>query len=226
MLKSVDLVVCEEYKNGRKLLKKLEINVLLEALNEHNEEEKTPTLIHQLREGASIALISDCGTPVFADPGGKLVCSAIDIGIRVTSLPGASSLLASLVCSGLNLTKFHYRGFLARTKEERRRQLKELQHIRATLILYEAPYRLLPLLRDVQTVFGQQIYVVISFRMTFPDEEILRGPIGQLLKQLEKAPRKAEFVLLLDNQKSFPYQKNSLFEKRSRFVGRRRERGK
>lgn len=142
ILKEVELMVCEEYKEGRALLKKIDLEKPLENLNEHNAVEATKRIIGYLLDGKSVALISDSGTPVFSDPGTELVQAAIHHGVRVVPLPGASSLLPALVGSGFSLDSFLFVGWLSPKKDVRRKQLGTLKHETRTAVIMETPYRL------------------------------------------------------------------------------------
>jgi len=202
ILQQCDLIVCEEYKVGSRLLKQLGISNSLETVNEHNEVESSIELIKRLRQGEAIAIISDCGTPVFADPGTHLVQSVVANGIQVIPIPGASSLMAALVCGAFRIKEFYYVGFLPRTSSQRQKKLKELQKIKTVLIIYEAPYRLLPLLKDMLQAFNAKTPTVICTRLTQPDEKIFRGSLKKLYQHFEAHPIKCEFVILIDNIKA------------------------
>ena len=199
VLQQVDLILCEEYKNGSRLLKQLEIAKPLLALNEHNESQQIPEILQQLSQGKTMALISDAGTPVFADPGSLLVQAAAAVHIKLIPIPGASSLMAALVCSAFELKEFHYVGFLPRQADDRRSKLEGLKRIRTLLVIYDAPYRLLPVLKDLEHVMGGTLPVAICSKLTMADEKIYRGTLKQLLQLFEKNPIKCEFVILIDN---------------------------
>ncbi|MBF0349621.1 MAG: 16S rRNA (cytidine(1402)-2'-O)-methyltransferase [SAR324 cluster bacterium] len=198
VLTQVDLVVCEERKNGSQLLKHLGIQKELFSLNEHNEAEESQGLIHQLRQGRTMALISDAGTPVFADPGTILVQQAIQQGIMIVPIPGASSLMAALVCSGFSLKSFYYAGFLPRNSQDRRHAIENLTNYHSVLVIYDTPYRLGALLKDLSHYFGNQ-NGVICCQLTYPDEKIYRGTVRKLSEQITKNPVKCEFVIIIDN---------------------------
>ncbi len=193
--------MCEERKVGSRLLKHLEISKSIRLLNEHNEAEGVPELIQLLKQGESIVLISDCGTPVFADPGTLLVQAATAAEIPVAPVPGASSLMAALVVSALDLKEFHYAGFLPRQSEDRLKALRRLQTILVPLVIYEAPYRLIPLLNDLVSVFGEKTPAVLCVQLTMAGEQIHRGALGKLQQHFAENPIKAEFVLIVDNTK-------------------------
>ncbi|MBN1326520.1 MAG: 16S rRNA (cytidine(1402)-2'-O)-methyltransferase [Candidatus Cloacimonetes bacterium] len=199
ILKEADLVVCEEKRTGSTLLKQYGIETPLEILNEHNEEEQTKNLFAKLlSEGLKIALISDAGTPLFADPGNILVEYCIDARIPVVPIPGPSSLMAALMVSGLKLERFLYYGFLHPNRQMRLRELKKLPSD-YDLVLLETPYRLNQLLTDLQSVMGKSRNVILAYRLTFPEERIIRKNLGELIKKASSLP-KGEFVLILPAQ--------------------------
>lgn len=202
ILRSVDEVICEERKVGSRLLKQHGLDRELRTLNEHNEMEQIPELLQLLRQGKSLALISDAGTPVFADPGSRLLQAVIAAELGFEVLPGPSSLTTALVASGLPCQDFYCVGFLPRKTEERRNALRRLQSWKTTLVIYEAPYRLIPLLQDTCSTLGKDLSASLCVRLSFPEERILRGKLGELLRQCEASPFKAEFVLLIDNRSS------------------------
>lgn len=202
VLGAVDEIVCEERRNGSTLLKQLGLQVPLSLLNEHNEEENIPRLLEELRRGQSLALISDAGTPVFADPGLELVRGATKINAQIIPIPGASSLMAALVCSGFSLQQFYFAGFLPRKSKERLARLKELHQIRTTLVILETPYRLNPVLQDALKVFSNSTPTVLCMNLTQKDEQFHRRSLKKMLEHFEQFLFRGEFVLLLDNSPS------------------------
>ena len=202
VLSAVDEIVCEDRRNGSTLLKQLGLQVPLSLLNEHNEEENILRLIEELRRGRSLALISDSGTPVFADPGLELVRAASRLKAPVIPIPGASSLMAAIVCSGFSLQHFYFAGFLPRKSKERLTRLKELNQIRTTLVILEAPYRLNPVLQDALKVFSNRTPAVLCMNLTQKNEKIQRSSLKKMRDFFEQFPFKGEFVLLLDNSPS------------------------
>lgn len=198
VLKEVDFIICEEYKDALRLLNHFNFKKELIALNEHNEQQTSEELISKIRQSKSAALISDCGTPIFSDPGSYLVNLAIENEIKVVPIPGASSLLAALVGSGLNLDKFHYYGWLSPKKEIRRKQLQELKVRKYTTVIMDTPYRLKTLIEDVVLIIGSNVQVVIAFELTTENERFIRGRAEDVLKYVISKNLKGEFVLLLD----------------------------
>ncbi|MBU2636434.1 MAG: 16S rRNA (cytidine(1402)-2'-O)-methyltransferase, partial [Bacteroidetes bacterium] len=194
VLKSVDIVVGEELREVKRLLKHYDINKPIELLNEHNEQEESDRILKFLRENKSIALVSDSGTPVFSDPGRILVKKAIANKIRIIPIPGASSLLLALTVTGFDIEKFVFVGWLSPKKEERKRELKNLLSEKRTMVLMDTPYRLLQLLRDIVEVFGNNRKICISFNLTLPDEEIFHGSAVELYKKVSERNLKGEFV--------------------------------
>jgi 16S rRNA (cytidine1402-2'-O)-methyltransferase len=200
-LKEVDFIICEEFKEANRLLSHLKIEKELLSLNEHNEEEASREVFNKLKEGKSAALISDCGTPLFSDPGTLLVQMCIDANIEVTPIPGASSIMAALVGSGFNLDKFYYAGWLSPKSDIRKKELLHLKSIKELIVLMETPYRLMTVLSDIVKSFGPKINLVVGFDLTLPGEKFYRGTASELHKITEEKKLKGEFVLVIDNSK-------------------------
>jgi 16S rRNA (cytidine1402-2'-O)-methyltransferase len=198
VLKEVDLVVFEERKEGSRLLRHYGIDKPVESLNEHNEAAATHTILNRIKSGDSVALISDAGTPVFSDPGQTLVQRAIQLGIRVVPIPGASSLMPALIVSGFPIREFLFQGFLSPKRERRVAELQKMKREARTVVLMEAPYRLVQLVRDIAEVFGESRRICVAFDLTLPTEEIFHGSAPELYKRFLKEERKGEFVLLLE----------------------------
>jgi 16S rRNA (cytidine1402-2'-O)-methyltransferase len=197
VLKEVDFIICEEFKEARRLLSHFKIDKHLVELNEHIEKEASDELIMKLLAGKSAALISDCGTPLFSDPGHLLVDLAIQNKIDVVPVPGVSSLLAALVGSGLDFNKFYYYGWLSPKKDIRRKQLLDLKKRKETIVLMDTPYRLKTLMTDVVKILGANIPCVLAFELTKSGEKFYRGNAGNILKHADKENLKGEFVLIL-----------------------------
>lgn len=199
-LKSVDLIICEEYKAARRLLSQYKINKELIALNEHNESEIADEIVLRITGGNTAALISDCGTPLFSDPGHLLVDLCINRGIEVIPVPGANSLLPALIASGFDTEKFYYYGWLSAKKNIRRKQLLDLKRIKEIIVLMDTPYRLKRLLSDAANIFGNAIPVVLAYKLTMKEEMYYRGSAQKVLNIAEKNNLKGEFVLILNNR--------------------------
>ncbi len=197
ILKECDFVICEEFKEARRLLSHFKIDKELFSINEHNEKENANDLLLRLLEGKTAALISDCGTPLFSDPGHLLVDLALQNRIDVIPVPGVSSLLTALVGSGLDFEKFYYYGWLSPKKDIRRKQLLDLRKRSETIVLMDTPYRLKTLLEDIVKLLGPNIPCVLAFELTKVNEKFYRGNAGNILNRVEKEKLKGEFVLIL-----------------------------
>ena len=192
-LKSVDAIICEERKEGSKLLKRLDIKARdLIPLNEHNEREKSERIneiIMLLHEGKQLALISDCGTPVFSDPGALLIQQAAMFNVPIIPIPGASSLMATLSILDESLDRFVFGGFLPRDSEKRLEELKSLDRSGYPIILMDTPYRLNRLLDEIGSAYGKGRRITLACDLTLPSEKIFRGTIKQVQEKV--ADRKA-----------------------------------
>jgi len=196
ILKSVKQVICEERRVGSTILRQLKIEQKpLIELNEHNEEQTAQELALALVNGEDIALISDCGTPAFADPGTLLVQFAMEYGIKVVPVPGASSLMTLLSVSPEPLNEFYFAGFLPRKEEERKKKLDQLRRLRVPIVLMDTPYRLERLLQDVQKTFGKGRMITLGVNLTLSAEKIIHQPVGEVLQKFKG--KKAEFILLV-----------------------------
>jgi 16S rRNA (cytidine1402-2'-O)-methyltransferase len=197
-LKSVDLVLCEEYKEAKKILRLIGIDKPLLALNEHTEKLEAESIISSLLSGKNIALISDHGTPLLEDPGKIVVGQAISKNIKITTVPGASSIISALILSGFETKKFMYCGLLPVHKEERNQELNNLKNIQCTTILLDTPYRLIGLLESVMQVMGNNREVSLAIDLTMDTEKIFRGKICDVIASVQKTGiKKSEFVLVV-----------------------------
>jgi 16S rRNA (cytidine1402-2'-O)-methyltransferase len=198
-LKNSDFIICEEYREARRLLSQYQIEKELFCLNEHNEKEVSGDILLKLMEGKNASLISDAGTPLFSDPGHYLVGLCIQNEIEIIPVPGANSLLPALTGSGFSFEKFYYYGWLSPKKDVRRQQLVKLKNIREVLILMDTPYRLQSLMEDIIKVMGSNIPAVLAFQLTMPDEKFYRGTTGKIYNIAVKEKLKGEFVLVINN---------------------------
>ena len=198
VLTSADIVIYEERREGERLMRHFGIEKPFETLNEHNEAAASHNILHHLRTGKNVALVSDCGTPVFSDPGQLLVEKAIAAGIRIVPVPGASSLMPALTVSGFSIDQFLFYGWLSPKKERRRTELRQLQQERRTIVLMDTPYRLVPLLRDIAEVFGGSRRMCIAFNLTLPDEQMLYGTPVMLHAVCSSKEMKGEYVIVIE----------------------------
>jgi len=201
-LKSVDFIICEEFKEAKKLLSTLNISKELVSLNEHNEKTNALEYLQMIQSGKSAALISDCGTPVFSDPGFELLKLCINSKIKIIPIPGVSSLLAALTISGFTLDNFYFAGWLSPKSEIRKQQLFSLAKRKELIILLETPYRLHKLVIEAAAAFSKNTHAVIAYELTKSNEKFFRGTLIDLQKVCEEKKLKGEFVLLIDNRKS------------------------
>lgn len=199
-LQEVTTIIAEDTRHSRRLLAHLQINTPLTSYHDFNKEEKTPVLITRLKEGNSFALVSDAGTPTLSDPGYYLIKAAIKAGIPVSPIPGASAAIAALAVSGLPTDRFAFEGFLARKKGKRTKQLEALRGDPRTLIFYESPYRIIPLLEAIRLVMGQR-RVVIGRELTKVYEELIRGEVSEVIKQLEGKRIRGEITLIVEGDR-------------------------
>ncbi len=200
-LKECDIIVCEEYKEAVRLLKFFEIKKDLLQLNEHNETEETEKILLEILNGKKVALISDCGTPLFADPGKLLFEKCIEFNIKVEFLHGANSVLAATVLSGFDVSRFYYLGFLSPKKEIREKELQDIKKIERTFTVLDTPYRLTTLISDLSKHLPNR-NLFLGINLTMNNEMQLRGTAEKILSKLsEISPDKkfkGEFVLVVD----------------------------
>ncbi len=198
VLRAADLVACEDTRTTRTLLARYGIEARTVPLHEHNERRAAPALIAALREGKSIALVSDAGTPALSDPGAWLVAEAHRAGIRVSPVPGPSAAAAALSASGFAAPHFLFAGFLPSGGAARRKALEALD-VPWPLVLYEAPHRIADTLEDLIARFGKEREIVLARELTKKFEEVARLPLGDAPAWLaaRKERLQGEFVLVL-----------------------------
>jgi 16S rRNA (cytidine1402-2'-O)-methyltransferase len=197
VLRAADLVLCEDTRHSRRLLDHVGSRAPTTSVHEHNEARRAAELVERLTAGAAMALVSDAGTPLLSDPGARLVAAAIDAGVRVEPVPGASALLAALVASGLDATRFTFFGFLARKGRERRDALAEVAALRHTSVLYEAPGRAADTLADLAGACGPDRPAALARELTKQHEEVRRGTLAALAAYYADAPPRGEVVLVV-----------------------------
>ena len=199
ILKSIDIILAEDTRHSKKLLKHLNIVKPIRAFHEHNEREKTKDIIGELHSGKSIALISDAGTPLISDPGYFLVAQAKKEGLRVVPIPGASALITALSASGLASDSFTFLGFLPSKQTARIKLLKSLLYQTETSIFYESPKRILATLTDMHSIYGDSREVCLAKELTKAFETIQTDSISNLIKYLtiDQSHQKGEFVILI-----------------------------
>lgn len=196
ILKEADLIAAEDTRHTRILLDHYGIRTSLTSYHEHNERAKAQELVGRLEKGANIALVSDAGTPAISDPGFRLVVTAIEAGVRVVPIPGASALTAVLSASGLPTDRFAFEGFLPAKQQQRRARLQALCRETKTLVFYEAPHRLRECLDDIREVLGDR-ETALAREVSKVHEEFLRGPVSQILRQIADRAIKGELTLVV-----------------------------
>ncbi len=201
ILTECDLVICEEVKPARQLLKSLNLFKELITLNEHNEKENASVIIEQLKLGKNVCLISDAGTPIFSDPGNFLLKLVKYNKIPFSIIPGPDSLIPALILSGFDISKFYFAGWLSPKSEERKKQLSKLKSINTTIALMETPYRLKQILSDIHDIFGENTEISVACDLTSCKENIFRGNVKEIIEIIKNLERKFEFVLIINNGK-------------------------
>lgn len=197
VLRECSLIACEDTRQTRKLLEHFGIATPMISYHEHNEAERAAELVAKIEDGASIALVSDAGTPLVSDPGYRLVRAAIDASIPVIPIPGVSAILGALSAAGLPSDAFRFCGFLPPKSGQRRRMLEEWKQENATLIFYETPHRILDALEDVTAVMGARP-MAVARELTKIHEEFLRGTAAEIHATLAARPSvKGEITLLI-----------------------------
>jgi 16S rRNA (cytidine1402-2'-O)-methyltransferase len=196
-LAAADGILVEDKRVTRVLLAHYGITTPIYAYHEHNAAEMRPIVLGKLAEGKALALVSDAGTPLVSDPGYKLVEAAIEAGHAVTALPGASAVLTGLVLSGLPSDRFFFEGFLPGKSTERRRRLRELEAVPATLVFFEAPHRIAESVADLAAVFGARP-AAVARELTKKFEQVRRGSLPDLAAfYAENGAPKGEIVVMV-----------------------------
>ncbi|GEN34585.1 MULTISPECIES: 16S rRNA (cytidine(1402)-2'-O)-methyltransferase [Aneurinibacillus] len=197
-LQEVDIIAAEDTRQTRKLLTHFQIETRLISYHEHNKTASGPEIIRLLKEGKSVALVSDAGLPAISDPGQELVRDAAEESIPIIPIPGANAGLSALIVSGLPTDRFVFRGFLPRDKKERREELDRLRPYPETLIFYESPHRIARTLQEIQEVLGDR-KVALGRELTKRYEEFIRGNISDVRDFLEgQAEIRGEFTLIVE----------------------------
>ena len=196
VLKEVELIAAEDTRHTQHLLAHFGIKTALTSYHEHNERDKARTLVQRLKSGASIALVSDAGMPAISDPGYRIVVDAIQAGIQVVPLPGATALTTALCASGLPTDRFLFEGFLPAKAQERKAKLQSLRGAVATLVFYEAPHRLLDSLAEMLKIFGDR-EIAVARELTKVHEEFRRGKLSEVVSALADGDIKGEIVIMV-----------------------------
>ena len=198
----VDLIAAEDTRHSGLLLSHYGIKKPFFALHDHNEQEKAHILVEKLKQGSNIALISDAGTPLISDPGFHLVRQCREAGIRVVPLPGACAAITALCASGIASDRFCFEGFLPAKSKARKDKLENIAEEDRTLIFYESTHRILDTLEDMQSVLGEERYIVLAREITKTWETIMGNTIKNLREWLLEDPNrtKGEMVLIVEGK--------------------------
>lgn len=199
ILKSVDLIACEDTRHSLKMLTHFEISKPLTSYFEHNKTEKGLKIIEKIKDGKNVALITDAGTPAISDPGEDLVRLCAENGVDVVPVPGPAALINALIVSGLPTGRFSFEGFLSVNKKSRADHLDEVKNDTRTLIFYEAPHKLLRTLNDMSKVFGDRKIALVR-EITKIHEEVKRTTLFEAVKFYTENPPKGEFVLVIEGK--------------------------
>lgn len=198
-LKEADLIAAEDTRNSRKLLNHFEIKTPMTSYHEYNKYEKGRWLIRQMEEGKQIALITDAGTPGISDPGEELVAMCWEAGVEVTSLPGPAACVTALTVSGLSTRRFSFEAFLPQDKKQRQEVLEEMKRDTRTLILYEAPHRLIKTLEELLKELGSR-RITVCRELTKKHETLFKTDLEKALDWYRENPPKGECVLVLEGR--------------------------
>lgn len=203
VLKEADLIACEDTRHTRTLLAHYGIAKPLLSYHEQNERQRTPELLQRLSNGATVALVTDAGTPALSDPGYLIIHEATALGIPVIAVPGPSAVTAALVVSGLPVDHFVFLGFLPRKSGKRKRALQEVAEAPWTLVFFEGPHRLRAALADLRDVLGDR-RVAVTRELTKRFEEVIRGSTTDALEHFQRTEPRGEFTVVVEGARRRP----------------------
>ena len=195
VLKSVDVIFSEDTRITLNLLNHFEIKKHLVSMYKFNEASSSKKMLEYLKSGKNVALVSDRGTPIVSDPGNVCTKKVIEEGFNVVSLPGATALIPALTSSGLDASKFLFYGFLSNKSSLRKKELEKIKKERYTIVFYEAPHRILDMLKDLNEVLGDR-FISISREISKKYEEIYRGRISIIIDEI--GTPKGEYVVIVE----------------------------
>ncbi|MBN1849027.1 MAG: 16S rRNA (cytidine(1402)-2'-O)-methyltransferase [Deltaproteobacteria bacterium] len=203
ILRAVELIAAENIRHTKGLCGHYGIKTRLTSYNQHNHKQKGPILIRRLKSGTHVALVTNAGTPAISDPGSMLADMALDEGITVSPIPGPSAVTAALSASGMQGDRFLFLGFLSNKAGKRKKELEMISHEPRTMVFYEAPHRILDMLKDLKTVLGNR-RIVLFRELSKLYEEVKRAPVDLLLEELQKHDIRGEFTLVVEGEKNHP----------------------
>ncbi|MGE7676047.1 16S rRNA (cytidine(1402)-2'-O)-methyltransferase [Lysinibacillus sp. NPDC094403] len=207
ILKEADIIAAEDTRNTKKLCNYFDIATPLISYHEHNLEVGGEKLLAFLREGKTVALVSDAGLPCISDPGADIVEKAIEQDFPVVPVPGPNAAISALIASGLTPQPFFFYGFLNRGKKERRQQLEQLKKRQETILFYEAPHRLKDTLKDMESILGNR-RIVLARELTKKFEEFLRGTLSEAVKWSQTEEIRGEFCIVLEGNENAEEENN------------------
>ena len=197
VLQEVDLIACEDTRHTAKLLQHYGIDKPTISYHEHNEAARAEELVAKLEQGLSVAQVSDAGMPGISDPGYRVIRLAIERGMRVVPVPGASALIAALAAGGLPTDSFQFLGFLPAKSGQRRTLLEPMRNAQHTIVVYEAPHRIAATMQDLVEILGAERPVVLARELTKMHEEFIRGTAAEVLARVQEHELKGEITLLI-----------------------------
>lgn len=207
VLKDVDLIAAEDTRHTLKLLNHFEISKPLISYHRHNEKNKKSILIEKLKAGENIAVVSDAGTPGICDPGEEIIKEAIEENIEVIPIPGACAMINALIGSGLSTKEFTFLGFLSLNKKLRREQIEEIKNETKTIIIYEAPHKIMATLEDLNEILEDR-KIVLARELTKIHEEFIRGSVRDILKNQDNI--KGEMIIVIEGAQNLEKNNNKL----------------
>ena len=202
-LAEADLIAAEDTRRTLQLLNHFSIKGKLLHYDENNKDKQGPVLLQELLQGKNVALVTDAGFPGISDPGEAMAQLAIQNGITVVPVPGANACLTALVASGLPSTPFFFGAFLPKSKKNRKEQLEKWKQIPATIVLYEAPHRIVEVLEEILAVWGDR-QMAFGRELTKVHEEFRRGRVSEIISYLNENPPRGEFVLVIARAEEKP----------------------
>jgi 16S rRNA (cytidine1402-2'-O)-methyltransferase len=197
VLKEADLIACEDTRHTAKLLAHYGIDKPTVSYHEHNEAARAEELVAKLEQGVNVAQVSDAGMPGISDPGYRVIKLAIERGVPVVPIPGASAMVAALAASGLPTDSFQFLGFLPARSGERRTMLESLREAQQTTVVYEAPHRIAETMKDIVELLGAEWPVVLARELTKVHEEFIRGSAEEVLRRVQEHELKGEITLVI-----------------------------
>lgn len=200
MMQEADLIAAEDTRNSIKLLNHFNIKTPMTSYHEYNKVEKAGFLVDKIRQGQTIVLITDAGTPGISDPGEELVRQCVDAGIEVLSIPGPAACINALIISGLPTRRFVFEAFLPSDKKERGYVLSELENETRTMIIYEAPHRLIKTLEELRGVLGEDRRIAVCKELTKKHETVYRDTIGGAVTYYTENEPRGEYVLVIEGK--------------------------